>query len=105
MHLDTSKSTFENQGKGTLHSGKSLLFIVVGSHMLCTLYLYARIRYEYVTHTLAYVMHTLLIRSHTLCIRCFYACIRYAFGDKRYTNAVRQTVVECSVLNTHKLCV
>ena len=47
--------------------------------MLCTLNTNARVRYAYVTHTLAYVMHTLLIRSHTLCIRYSYARVRYAY--------------------------
>ena len=57
------------EGTGEVHSGNSVLFIVIGSHVLCALYSYARIQYVYVTHTLAYVMHTLLVRYHTLCMQ------------------------------------
>jgi len=52
----------------------------IRSRTLCKRYSYARIRYAYVTHTLAHVMHTLFIRSHALCIRYSYAGIRYAYA-------------------------
>ena len=88
----------EYEGTGAVHSGKSVLFIVISSHMLCTLDPYAHVRYAYVTHTLAYVMYTLLIRSHTLCIRYSYARIRYPYAT--ITDRRRQLG-----FNTQKLCV
>jgi len=42
------------EGTGTVHSGKSVLYIDISSHMLYTLYLYAYVRYAFVTHTLEY---------------------------------------------------
>ena len=95
MHLDTSESSLKMKvpGTWTVHSGNSVIFIVILSHMLCTLYPYAHVRYAYVTHTLAYVRHTLFIRSHTLWIRYSYAGIRYAYVTHTLTYVMHMLLI------------
>jgi len=112
----TPQSLVWKWGTGTVHSEKLVLFIVISSHMLCTLYSYPHVHYAYVTYTLSNVMHTLLIRSQMLCIHYSYALKCYAYITHRllirmYTQRIRWytlqwwTFVDSLGLNTQKLWV